>query len=300
MNKGKTTINKKTDIFCIVSLIIFSILFLTGTFFDKQVSEALYTPKEPFSMILSTAAMYIFFGIYVFFYGSMTRQLVSSDMSKLKKSLLSSVCVICGALTSWISTSGLLKKSCLGVYFDRPFSKPETMAAGLITMFPLFFIGFFVSEKKYDKQIVKKLLSVIFYMTLAFVIPLAVKAVFMRPRFLITKMELDSVDYQPWYVIDRNMKALKLQYDLEGDDFSSFPSSHSIDAFLDVMVFPALSVVIPKLENKKRFLFAAAAVSAPFIMLSRIVLGAHFLSDVSFGALTGVILYICYSHTKEK
>ncbi len=298
MNKEKT--NSKINIFCIISLIVFGTLFLAGTFFDEQISETLYTPKEPVSMIISAAAMYIFFGIYVFFYGCMTRQIFSSDKSKFAKAALSSVCLICGALTSWISTSGLLKKSCLGVYFDRPVTDKEAMAAGLLAMFPLFFIGFFISVKKYDRHIVRELLAVIIFMTLAFLIPLAVKAIFLRPRFLITKMELENVDYQPWYVIDKNMKALKLQYDLEGDDFSSFPSSHSIDAFLDVMVFPALALVMPKLENKKRLLFTIAAVSAPFIMLSRIVLGAHFLSDVSFGALTGVILYICYSRVKEK
>lgn len=297
---NKDLINKKRSYFCIISLLFFLIMFLFGTFWDKEISETLYIPKESVSMIVSVTAMYIFFGIYVFFFGSLSRQLLSSETKIPLKVMLSLLCVICGALTSWLSIDGLLKKSCLGVYFENPVSKPEAFAVGMITMFPLIFLGFFISEKKYDKQIVNDLLKVLLIMTFAYLIPIIVKKIFMRPRFLITKMDLDGIDYQPWYVIDKNMKALKLKYDLEGDDISSFPSSHSIDAFLDVMVFPALAIVLPKLRAKKKQLFIIAAVSAPFVMLSRIVLGAHFLSDVSFGALTGVVLYICYIKISKK
>ncbi len=68
----------------------------------------------------------------------------------------------------------------------------------------------------------------------------------------------------------------------------SFPSGHAAGAFcLAAFVALALPVAWPAARGRARLLGAAAFVYAALVASSRVYLGAHFPSDVLFGALLG-------------
>jgi membrane-associated phospholipid phosphatase len=68
----------------------------------------------------------------------------------------------------------------------------------------------------------------------------------------------------------------------------SFPSGHSAMGW---MLLPLL-ILFSKSEIKQRILLAIISVWALTVGISRVVIGAHFASDVLFGALFIIIVYI--------
>nr|MCR5717892.1 phosphatase PAP2 family protein [Oscillospiraceae bacterium] len=83
-------------------------------------------------------------------------------------------------------------------------------------------------------------------------------------------------------------------YSLKSDALRSFFSGHALDAVLNLVIFPAFSMVCTRLQQKKRELQIAALVLIPPIVFSRMVLGAHYLSDVSAGMLCGLGFVLLY------
>ncbi len=81
---------------------------------------------------------------------------------------------------------------------------------------------------------------------------------------------------------------------------SSFPSGHSITAFF---VYGFLIYIICRSKYKKINKIIICGILASLILivgLSRIILGMHFLTDVTGGYLLGGIFVICVSYIYDK
>lgn len=91
--------------------------------------------------------------------------------------------------------------------------------------------------------------------------------------------------FTPWYLP---------QGLASGNEFMSFPSGHSANASI-IMWITLLPTFVPKLKDKEMLLKIVACIWIGMVMLSRVIMGAHFLSDVTAGMgvslLTFYILY---------
>lgn len=101
------------------------------------------------------------------------------------------------------------------------------------------------------------------------------KTLWGRARFW--ELDPDYSQFTDWYIINGN------------NGLYSFPSGHTAGAGMCylVMLLPAVS---EKCTKHKTLLFAAAVVYTSVVALTRLMMGAHFLSDVTFG---GVISFSC-------
>jgi membrane-associated phospholipid phosphatase len=104
-----------------------------------------------------------------------------------------------------------------------------------------------------------------------------VKIVWGRPRMRI----IESADqFRKWFIIDT--PALN-------NDYKSFPSGHTANGFAAI----GFSVLLPYLSNlSKKKVMAFGLIWGSFVALSRVVLGAHFLSDVITGGYITIFLFI--------
>ncbi len=97
-----------------------------------------------------------------------------------------------------------------------------------------------------------------------------------RPRM---RIMTDPVsEFKPWY-IPQGLAA--------NDEYKSFPSGHSADAAI-VFCITLLPTFLPKLKGKEWALYGFSIVWTGLVMLSRIIVGAHFASDVMMGASLSV------------
>ena len=70
------------------------------------------------------------------------------------------------------------------------------------------------------------------------------------------------------------------------------PSGHSLQAASLLAAFWGLSLVYPRLREKLGLVLVIGIIFALVVMACRMILGAHFLSDVSMGALVSVIAFL--------
>lgn len=291
---------KKKGIWFIALMIIFLVLLVLGSFYDYVISSRLYKTREICSSILTILGMYLFFGLFVLYVGCLAKQAIISDISISKKVIYVSLCAYMGLSTSVLGTMGLLEKSCIGTFFDRDFSFFERGLFSIFVMYPLFFLGLIIKQSCYRKKLVKELVILLIFMTISFYLPTIIKILFKRPRFLVTVMGYEGIKFEPWYKISGNHDFFIHKFNLAKDDFYSFPSGHAVNAVINIIAVPVLAKVVPFLEGKEKQLIIISIILAPFIMLSRVVLGAHYLSDISIGAMFGFIMCFTYEIINDR
>ena len=104
-----------------------------------------------------------------------------------------------------------------------------------------------------------------------------VKMIWARPRM---RSITDISEFEHWYEINgwTNDNELK-----------SFPSGHTANGFVAI----AYMIFIPYIKSiKMKYFITGAVIWGSLVALSRVVLGAHFLSDVLVGSYITIFLFI--------
>ena len=113
-----------------------------------------------------------------------------------------------------------------------------------------------------------------------------VKSPIGRVRFRTMNYLGDFSYYTPWYVINgkRNLLEDTFNIVLASDNCKSFPSGHTFSAGM-VYTLLALPYLSPKCNKRwvKALLYCLTVLYTGLVALSRIVVGAHYMSDVLFG-----------------
>jgi membrane-associated phospholipid phosphatase len=287
-------------------ILLFGIFIAVGTRFDRDISGTLYLPLNTPVLILTTIGQYVPFGAFNFFDGVLFGQVSSyGGFSKKKKTALLVFIAYLSVSTGAIGTGAVTHEECLFA-FPAIEQLPRLLTYSLvfvISMLPPFFAGITCGKGGYDKKLTGRLIRVLVFMTAVVYLCGLIKSFFSRPRYRTT---LTVTEFLPWYkAYDPDMTA-KLKAEIFGttkNAFESFPSGHALMNIAAVSFFPAFAWVFPRLKEHRVALFFAGLVYGLIIMLTRIILGAHFLTDVSFGALIAAVMSLIYQlfeHHKEK
>ncbi|MCQ2472168.1 MAG: phosphatase PAP2 family protein [Clostridia bacterium] len=110
-----------------------------------------------------------------------------------------------------------------------------------------------------------------------------------RVRF--RSLERDFSNFTPWYVINTSQRA------------HSFPSGHTADAGMSYLLM-LLPFVSEKCKEYKLALFSISFFYTNFVAVTRMMMGAHYLSDVVVGSLISFSLVLAaialYENVAEK
>ena len=109
-----------------------------------------------------------------------------------------------------------------------------------------------------------------------------VKPLWSRPRMRVIEVT-QGLDFQPWWVIGNPDKWTYIAAGVIKDGFKSFASGHTAHAAIGLMLAGLPAAAFTEKPSRRRVIFWAAVVVAAFVAFGRIVIGAHFLSDVSCG-----------------
>jgi len=116
----------------------------------------------------------------------------------------------------------------------------------------------------------------------AIILNVVVKPLWSRPRMRVIEVT-QGLDFQPWWVIGNPDKWAFIAAGVIKDGFKSFASGHTAHAAIGLMLAGLPVAAFKEKPSRRRVVFWAAAVVAAFVAFGRIVIGAHFLSDVSCG-----------------
>ena len=290
------TSRRKIMISHIALALFFCALIGVGTFFDREISAALYAPQSVPVRILTSFGLYVPFAAFVFFSSVLFGQYsVQQGASARRRRTALIITGLLALITGLAGSISLTHYECLGS-FDFIARAPSAVKIPLLTVFamlPVFLWGKAVGNRLgYDRELIRRIIKLLIFILIVTLLMLLGKNVFARPRYRTTLGS--GIDFVPWYSVSLGSGRAAAAAGVDKNAFQSFPSGHSISNVAGIFIFPAFAMVIHKLKGKEALLFAAGVVYGLMIMLTRLILGAHFLTDVSFGALIATVVSMIY------
>ena len=274
--------------------VFFAITFAIGTFFDHPIAAAIFSGGNIPALIVSSLGIYVFCGAFSFYFGAALSQAlkVANDF---KRTIYSTFIIFFGVIVMTIAGGSLLDINNLGGIFPEVRRTiPQMIIVFLFVFLPIAVLGFFLGRRNNDPTLGRRIVLILNCMAVMFIIYEIIKTGLPRPRFRLIQEHIDGVDFHAWYDPIKNKDELIETFGIYSDNFKSFPSGHTANAILSIAILPGLAAVVPALRNKKKVLFVAGFVFGFLVLASRMVLGAHFLSDVSCGGFIASVMSAVY------
>ncbi len=270
-----------------------AVLLLLGTFFDYQVAQAIYAPNNPLVIFVSTLGLFPMCYTACFLLGVLVQRSLASQKSQLLRVVGAVVCAALAALFGALITRAVLSKlegfgGILG--FEPPMA--VRMGVGVVIGGILCALGFRAGKANDAEDLARRVLVVIVVLAASFAVVEVVKVFMARPRPRLLFAGYEGIEFCPWYKKCADASDFMAKYGIEKDGFKSFPSGHSLQAASLITALYGLSLVFPRLQQKTGLFLAVGIAFALVVMGCRMILGAHFLSDVSVGALVSVVAFL--------
>ena len=276
------------------AVLITGIVF--GSIFDLHIAGIMYSGHPLWAVIFTFVELYIFDGAFVLLFGVLCGQLRGRAQKTSSRNIILAIFICLALSTAVCGAIGLWSDSVLGLYVSEGMKGfLPSLVTGIIIFFPLFLLGMAFNGKRYDKDICCRLIILTTVLSVAFFTSIIVKTCVMRPRFRITLEGYEGIGFVPVFTAFANGKELMTKHALASDDLASFFSGHAMDSVLNVIIFPAFAMFIGKFEGKETHLTVAAILFCIPVLLSRMILGDHYLSDIMFGSLVGLMFCFIYA-----
>ena len=316
---------KKTAITSIVIFVaVFAILLTVATFTDFQISTILtskalanhtYITNDAFG-----AAFEAIGSVPVYFMFALGFEVLAlgfirlNEEKKAWKTILAVVCVVAGVIANYVLTSdvvGYLLKHILST--DH---LGDAGSAGYLKVIEFFFaviLAFFetMAINNFSDESIKKLMkwatAAIVAGAVASLIPELIKSPVGRIRYRAMNLYPENKDYgfaafARWY--ERNGAKWSEMFTREEriaifgstDTFKSFPSGHTCAAGASYSLIALNKALNIKNKGVRALLWICPILFTATVAISRIVVGAHFFSDVLVG---GTIAFVCAMITRE-
>ena len=271
-------------------LFLFLIIFglIIGTFFDFKVSSILYHKNN-------------IFGLFFAAYGQLPFNL-GFAISGTLMFLIS----LKTNKQSWIVYGILLNLLSLILCTISPllYLKNLSWILALIISLILIIISNYLIYRYLKDVEVDKLIKYLKFLLLVLVLQMIainiIKLWWGRPRMRMI-VATENAYFVPWYILDNGLKDSLLQQGIALEELKSFPSGHTAAATC-ILVYTILPL-IKYSQNKKtaNICLAASLCYILIVAISRIVAGAHFVSDVTVGFATClIIILLVYHYLYEK
>lgn len=251
---------------------ILALCLLTGTFFDYQISSTLFNSFSLFGRFIEAAGE-LPFELTASVAGIMLVRAARPD-SKASK---------------WLAVLGILVNVGLAGYeiIGSLRVGGKLIAAQLVLTFALVIVANVIAyrltrDTDPDELTRWALMVLAVWVAQATILNVIVKPLWSRPRMRVIEVT-PGLNFQPWWVIGNPDKWTYIAAGVIKDGFKSFASGHTAHAAIGLMLAGLPAAAFTEKPSRRRVIFWAAAVVAALVAFGRIVIGAHFLSDVSCG-----------------
>ena len=279
---------KKLRLHLYIILGFFVVTFVIGTFLDQQISAALFSRDNTFGLLVSVVGTLPGY-LLLSFVGGGFLSLALKKQYKIGYTFVFYVlCAACIGLTIFFAGREF--------FGANGFYNPSIKWVGYIIVVPfaaaVTYLGYYVINQSDRKGAWIILVISAFFIFMALVPGVTLlKSVFHRPRYRSLTL-YDEITFHKWYQACKNYKDLMASTGLTSEEFKSFPSGHAGASALTIM-FALLIPYFAKGQEKIQLpLFYAGFGWLLLVAFSRILVGAHFMSDVSMGAILTILMIL--------
>ncbi len=263
----------------IVPVILYVLLFAglaVGAFYDYQISSTLTQMEDSWARFMEIWAEPPSLLFVAFSFAALAVYVVKQKVKG--KTYLSGLCITGGMIATYSTITRTVEYYSVEAYEMTLTKILSAVGAGVIIV--IFLRLSYMIKDETLKKIKPALVTVVAVGLATLVIISAIKTMWGRERF---RAMSDISGFTRWYIpVGR----------AADDAHKSFPSGHTSNA----VIIYTLSFIFDKLGDKKKAntVKALAILWVALVMFSRIVCGAHFLSDTCAGAaITMTIVIVC-------
>ena len=263
---------------------------LLGSFFDLQINAALFDRYNTFGLIASSFGMIPGYATLAVFGGALFALTFKNQKFHIAIRILFYVlCVTFYGLATYFLGKDVF--SINGFYNEKFHPWLGCIIMGVV-MAPCVYFGYWLGKKNENPKMWIIILVLAFAMFMALVPGTTLlKSIMHRPRYRIAVVE-GYAPFHNWWQACKNYKDyLNPAVLLTKEEFKSFPSGHSCA----VMCGLILGTIIPLMNKKwmkyQVLFFYIAFAWGLVVMFSRMLVGAHYLTDTCMGSLLAVIFF---------
>ena len=274
-----------------IAMGVFLVMFIVGSFLDLQIAQDIFSDKNGFGLTVAALSMNLGYAVIAAMGG-----IVLYHGVKLAKLTWQKVIFIIGSFF-FLGAA---------IYFDaKEFFGPNGWTdvapeyMGYLIATPLMggamYLGYLVGKKANNPQLWILMVVGAFFIGLSLIIgTTVVKNIFHRPRYRIAVAD-GCCDFYPWWERCHDYKSIMNFFEIGKEEFKSFPSGHTSVCALTmfgVILYPF--VTGKELKHQVLYFYIGMAYTL-FVAFTRMLVGAHYLSDVGMGGLISLICtYIYY------
>lgn len=287
-------------------LIVIGVLligFVVGSFLDLPINETLFSKNNGFGLWMASFGVYPCYAGLAFIGGG----LLSTTLKRKELPLLAKIISYGLSAASYVMSVYLCGRELPSVNgYNVPDLAILSYAICAVLFGGVYAGAFFVCKKGDERQ----LWTVLMIMAVIFIVSLlpagfVIKLIFHRPRYrYLVRGEI--VTFKNWWEMFPQYKSfLDGTYSYEGytivkEEFKSFPSGHSGTGMIMAMFLPYASYFFPKLKGKELLLFYIGVTWGLVMMFSRLLVGAHYLTDTCMGSLIVMVVYFVVNEFSER
>ena len=281
---------KKRHFFIVFGILLTGLVL--GSIFDLQIDQILFSKNNVFGLIMASFGVYpCYAGLAFIGGGLLATTLKRKDLHIVIKILSFALAALAYGMSIWLcgrefpSTNG--------------FNVPKLAILSYAICTAIFGGAAFFGYRVCAKGDAKTLWKALMVMSLIFVVGLLpvgflVKQILHRPRYRYM-VRCDITEFRNWWETCANYKDyFGLEVDglvIDKEEFKSFPSGHSGTGAIMMMFLPYASIFFNKLKGKEVMLYYIGFAWALIMMFSRLLVGAHYLTDTCMGSLVVMIAF---------
>lgn len=279
---------KKISLHIYIVLGIFVVGFILGSFLDLPLMEAIFSEKNGFGLVMSVVGTLPGYGVLAILGGAMFAIALKKEGFATPYRVIFYLCAAVG-LGASIFFSGR------EFFGPNGFTNEKLEWLGFVIALPIMaglgIIGYILGLTSDNNRLWILIIILMITIFIALVPGVtALKSLFHRPRYRIA-VRYGYVEFHNWWNRCENYKDIISINSgvLTKEEFKSFPSGHGGASAVFMLFAAFLPLINSKYQKLQLPLFYGGLVWCLLICFSRILVGAHFLSDVSMGSLLTVL-----------
>ncbi|MBR6044504.1 MAG: phosphatase PAP2 family protein [Ruminococcus sp.] len=285
MNDDRRKINIRIAV-AAAGICLFAGLLIWGTSADRSISDTLYSDNNLFCYVMALIGPMPVFFVTVPLAGALLQRSLGSGFGKGVKLLLTIIAAALVIGLSFYGAKAFTSSDCLDSIYPSAKNNMALIIPIIVCVFiPLGFLGLRLAAKNTDTLLVKRIVMVLIAICFAYAAQEILKGMMRRPRYRTAIKGYEGVGFVNWYEKFPYTKELPAALGIAKEEFASFPSGHSMMSMTSFIGLPALAMIVPAFRGKEVPLALCGFGYSCIVMFSRILAGAHYLSDVAASGL---------------
>lgn len=281
---------QKNNVGAIIISAVLLALTVCGSVWDYEIANSIYIGQRPeenffgilfsFIGVLPTFAGWSFLGASIL---CLSKKSVS-DTAKRRWLTVLAIFLFILSFFYYCNTLMIVNKHVFFVHWAIAYSIGTAVIAAAACL------GYKLSQRSTNPKLLKTVMLLTVVSLVVMVVIMSTKEIMNRPRFRFVLESSNPSYFRNWWQSGRDIKS-SLAIDGVTDEFSSFPSGHSAYSMFAVFLFPAFADYIQKLNKYKVLLFLCGFAWWGLTSISRLTVGAHYLTDVCIAGFVTIASY---------